>query len=78
MTTATKQELTKHLADLVQAAYDALNAAEAFADEHKLSFNFSPAYGMGGSYDGEVENRSVPEYVDREDHDGWYPSSQSC
>lgn len=58
------KELQAELAALVQAAYAALGEAESFATEHKLDFNFSPEYGMGGYYDG--------------DEGEWNPSSQSC
>lgn len=74
----TKQEATKKLAELVDAAYAAVNEATAFADEHKLSFRFEITYGMGGTYDGDAENRYVPDYLSPDEHDGWYPSSQSC
>lgn len=52
------------LSQKVNEAYDALTEAQQIADEHGLSFSFSPEYGMGGYYDGE----------DAE----WNPSSQSC
>lgn len=81
MTERTKEataELKKHLDKLVQEAYVALSKATDFADEHKLDFSFGVTYGMGGRYDGDVENRYVPEYIDPKDHDGWYPSSQGC
>lgn len=43
---------------------NAFSEAEAVADKYELSFSIDPAYGMGGTYDGE---------------DGeWCPSSQSC
>lgn len=73
-----KTDLDKQLDVLVQEAFAALSKATDFADEHKLSFSFDITYGMGGSYDGDTENRYVPDYVDPEDHDGWYPSSQGC
>ncbi len=53
-------------------AYAALQQAQAIAEFHKLGFNFSPAYGMGGWFEGNPEDR----YPDNED--GWCPSSQSC
>lgn len=74
----TKTELKKQLDALVQEVYEAVSRATAFADEHKLVFSLDISYGMGGTYNGDAENRYVPEYVDPEDHDGWYPSSQSC
>ena len=45
-----EQELNVELSRLVDAV--AL-ADELFADKHQLSFSFSPAYGMGGGYNGE-------------------------
>lgn len=64
------KELQQELAALVNAAEEALSKATSFADEHKLSFSYSPAYGMGGYYN------SNPE--DRWQELGWNPSSQSC
>ena len=79
MSQLTKEEATKKLAELVAAAYAAVNEATAFADEHKLSFHFEITYGMGGTYDGDVENRYLPDYVySADEHHGWYPCSQSC
>jgi hypothetical protein len=60
----TKEEAVAKIADLVVEAYSAINEAESLADEHGLDFSFSPAYGMGGWYDGEDQC--------------WNPSSQSC
>lgn len=42
----------------------AIAEAESFADETGLDFDISPAYGMGGTYDGARQE--------------WRPSSQSC
>lgn len=57
-----QKEAIKKIDELVKKAHEALNEAEKIADEHKLSFCFNHAYGMGGSYeDGE-----------------WYASSHSC
>lgn len=69
------KELNAKLAALVQEVYDALRAAEDFAEEHKLGFSFSPAYGMGGYFDGEQVG-GTNEWGD--ESDGWNPSSQSC
>jgi non-ribosomal peptide synthetase component E (peptide arylation enzyme) len=68
----TEAEAKKAIEDKIQAAYALINEAEEIADKYKLSFGFSVAYGMGGYYDGDPENRS--EYSE----DGWYASSQSC
>lgn len=49
------------LSDEIDSAID---KATSFADRYNLDFSLNPAYGMGGTYDGE---------------DGeWHPSSQSC
>ena len=48
-----EQELNVELSRLVDVVDAALMAAELFADKHQLSFSFSPAYGMGGGYNGE-------------------------
>ncbi len=65
------KEIQAQLSASVSAAYTALRAAEAFADEHKLDFSFSPAYGMGGCYLGTGNDDGYGE-------EGWNPSSQSC
>jgi hypothetical protein len=56
----------------VSAAYAELNAAQEIADKYKLSFSFSPAYGMGGHYYGDPDDHS--DY----NEGGWHASSQSC
>lgn len=63
-----QSQISKH----VSAAYAELDKAKALADKYKLDFHFSPAYGMGGYYNGDPDERS--EYSE----DGWRPSSQSC
>lgn len=65
------KELQAQLEELVIAANAALNKATVFADEHKLSFTFEPAYGMGGQYVGDAVGY---DYMDS----GWNPSSVSC
>lgn len=55
---------------LVQKAYNAVYEAQAYADEHKLSFSFELAYGMGGTYQGNPNAKW--------DEPGWNPLSQSC
>lgn len=59
-----RKEASEQLAKLVSEFEVALQAAQDFADEHNLYFRLDPAYGMGGTYDGEVQE--------------WYASSQSC
>lgn len=60
----------------IDAATVALKEAEQFARDNKLSFYWpGPAYGMGGSFEGNDE------YADPTDYNyenGWYPSSGSC
>lgn len=58
------KEANAQIAKLVAEAYAALETAEAVADKYNLVFDFDPAYGMGGYYDG----------ADGE----WNPSSQGC
>lgn len=66
------EDARKLMDEKVSEAYAALSVAQAIADAHKLAFHFSPAYGMGGWYSGDPNDRG--EYSD----DGWMPSSQSC
>ena len=66
-----KKELNKQLAELVREAHAALEAAEDFADLHGLTFEFGPAYGMGGYYVGKNADGGFNE-------EGWNPSSMSC
>lgn len=59
-----RQEAAKLVAQKVDEAYNALTEAQRLADKHDLAFSFSPAFGMGGYYDG---------------HEGeWNASSHSC
>lgn len=66
----TREEASKKISALVQNAYDSIHQAEALADEHGISFSFSPEYGMGGYYDPEEINDSTGNH--------WYPSSLGC
>lgn len=52
------------LEEKVSAFESALAEAERIADLHGLEFNIYPAYGMGGSYNGQTGD--------------WSPSSESC
>lgn len=78
----TKQEAESKMYALISDAEEAIAKAEAIAVEHGLSFDFSVAYGMGGSF-------YSPEYLkDHEylvsnyyldaDEGGWVASSQTC
>jgi hypothetical protein len=69
------KELQAQLSELVRKFNAALAEAEAFAIEHKLGFSLSPAYGMGGYFDGEQVGQ-MGGYG--EESDGWNPSSQGC
>lgn len=62
--------LYEELSQLVREAEQSLEKAKAFADQHNLVFEFSPAYGMGGTYYG---GKGHPH-----ESQGWYPSSGSC
>lgn len=50
-----------------------IRECEAIADEHKLMFSFGLAYGMGGDYYGD-ENERDEDYFDG----GWAASSRGC
>lgn len=54
----------------VENIYAAVAMAESISDETGELFTLDISYGMGGTYDPEMEN----------DHDGsnWHPSSLSC
>lgn len=56
--------------EAVAAAYAALAEAERLATETGESFQFSPAYGMGGYFD--------PEDEDEDTGGHWFPSSLGC
>ena len=58
----TTQDANAKLSELVSEIYEKIRIAEAFADEHGLSFGLDVEYGMGGYYE----------------EGGWHPSSQSC
>lgn len=71
----------KLIDEKVKAAYALITEAQVIADEHKLSFSFDVAYGMGGTYLGNPEDReSAYRYgdYDRDSDDGWRPSSRGC
>lgn len=72
MTTMTAEEAAKQISQHLGEAYQAISKAEKLADEFKLTFDFGVAYGLGGTYIGDEEERS--EYC----NDGWYSSSSSC
>lgn len=69
MTQLTAEQAANEISRLLNDAYKSINKAEALANEHKLSFEFGVAYGLGGTYYGDEEERS--EYC----ADGWYSSS---
>lgn len=57
----------------VEEAHKLIKECEKIADEHKLSFRWSLAYGMGGFYSGDPAERA--EY---ETEQGWISSSSNC
>lgn len=67
----------KKLKELVSTAEAALAEAELFAIKHGLEFSFSPAYGMGGTFYGSMEDSNKSYYGIDNDH-GWIASSQTC
>jgi hypothetical protein len=67
-----QQEAVALLAERVAAVERAMTEAQAVANKYKLSFSFAPAYGMGGTYYGDENDR------DEDSENGWYSSSMSC
>lgn len=85
----TREEGTKKIGELVNEAHAALHAAETIADDLGISFDFDPAYGMGGTYFPDRTRRSewddVPFWAESnswnyEDGDDgyWRSSSSTC
>lgn len=68
----TEQEANAALAEKVRVAYVAIEEATKIADEYKISFDFSPAYGMGGCY------QPAGDFDSSDSEGGWQSSSQSC
>lgn len=69
-----EQEAYKLISEKVDAAYALIKEAEAIADENDVCFDFSLAYGMGGTY------IPLPQRME-DDYDldqGWMASSRSC
>lgn len=66
------QNANDEISKLVDAAYESIANAQKLADKYKLDFSFNLAYGMGGWYNGDEDER----YGD--DDEGWSASSQSC
>lgn len=65
----------------ITRAYRELTGASRLAREHRLNFDFSVAYGMGGVFVGDRETREYVIYGDddaRSHDDGWQASSESC
>ncbi len=62
----------KKLSVLVTNARAALSEAEKFADKYHLDFYWQPAYGMGGFYNGNPDERG------EDDEGGWSSSSSGC
>ena len=73
MVIANQEQANAEIDRLIKEAYAALSAAEEIADRWKLEFSFGPAYGMGGTYYGDPEDRDSwnPEQ-------GWVSSSADC
>ncbi len=67
-----KNDIQKQIQKLCAEALEKVREAEKLATEHKLTFSFDVAYGMGGTFYGDETMRD--EYKE----DGWYASSHSC
>lgn len=68
-----KEDISKKIAE----AYKLVREAEALATTHKLSFSWDLAYGMGGTFHGDPEDR-YDRYGENEAEAGWSASSQGC
>ncbi len=64
----------KQIQQLISEAYERIREAQKIATEHKLSFSFDVAYGMGGTFNGD---ESVAAEYDM-DGVGWKASNHSC
>lgn len=75
-----KKEAQGKIAEQIKIAQDALKEAARIADEAKVHFNWEgPSYGMGGSYEGDPDDRYLEDWQDSDDvNAGWSASSQSC
>lgn len=73
-----KKKLYEQLEKKVKKVYGALDEAKAFANEHGLSFDFRPAYAMGGTYYGSEDAFNEARDWNYNANDGWAPSSGSC
>jgi len=65
----TKEQASALIASKLELAYELIAECESIAEENKIDFKFSVAYGMGGWYMGSVND---------DDENGWNPSSQNC
>lgn len=73
-----EREAHDRIAELVQQAYDALSEATRIADQHKIEFDFSPAYGMGGTYLPAGSQDPWSASTDALPEGQWQSSSHSC
>lgn len=80
------KEAQEKIAQHITEAHAALNKAIKLSEESGVYFNFSPSYGMGGSYVpkavAEEEKREYdPDWdgsLDEAEDYGWMPSSVGC
>lgn len=81
-TSEERKEALKQISALVSEAAEKLREAQGIADEAKVSFRFSPAYGMGGTYIPDTEDGVYYdgdwEESDSEYSGSWKSSSAMC
>lgn len=73
----TKKE-TEELANKVNEIHKLIDEAQAFADQHQISFALQPSFGIGGTY---YPQTPPPEQKIEEwnpSFTGWLPSNSNC
>lgn len=73
------RQANESIAEKVRQAQRLLDEAAALADEHGISFDFRPAYGMGGTYyPKRTEEQREKATRWESSNEGWRSSSSQC
>jgi len=73
-----RRDATKQISDKLEAVKALLKECEGLAEDAAITFNFSPAYGMGGTYN-PVSLKEEYKLVGDEYYEvGWVSSSANC
>ncbi len=73
---SSSEKAQKEIQRLLSEARTLVRQAEELAKENKLSFSFSIAYGMGGTFTGDPDEDWGG--YDSSSNVGWHPSSHNC